>query len=186
MNRMARMLSCVPLLAVALAAAAMPTVAQAQAQCKRCVDSRISIYHDSGDEAAAYCQKIAMCAGGRQAIPQPPARLLAAPVPNQGAPRPAPNPQVLAAGGPAPNGTYECANFSGGRLQQQGGLNFTLAGGRYTDAAGQSGTVSQGANVTFTGAGLDGQRAHYQGGQPPTFSMLGADGLETASCQLSH
>ena len=189
MTQMARMLSCAPLctFAVAFAVAFMPTVAQAQAQCERCIDSRMSIYHDTRGQAAGYCQKIGMCGGRAPVVQQPPPRQPVAPVPNLAIPRPAHNPPAMVAGGPAPNGTYECANFSGGRLQQQGGLNFTLTGGgRYTDAAGQPGTVSQGGNMTFSGAGLDGQKAHYQGGQPPTFSMLGADGIETASCQLAR
>jgi hypothetical protein len=84
----------------------------------------------------------------------------------------------------APSGSYECWFFSSAR----GGLNFTLAGGgRYTDVEGKSGIVSSsGAQMTFTGGALDGQRAQYKGGNPPTVSILGPRGDEVSSCQLAR
>src|ERR1700694_5373517 len=71
----------------------------------------------------------------------------------------------------APHGSYECLFFSSARS----GLNFTLAGsGRYIDVEGKSGRIStSGAQMTFTGGSLDGQRAQYRGGNPPAVSILG-------------
>jgi hypothetical protein len=80
-----------------------------------------------------------------------------------------------------PAGRYECWFFRSARP----GLNFTLlGGGRYTDVNGSAGTVSGGAMMTFSGAALDGQRAQYKGGNPPTVAILGPRGDEVSSCQL--
>ena len=82
----------------------------------------------------------------------------------------------------APNGRYECWFFRSARP----GLNFNLlGGGRYTDVNGQAGTVAMsGAQMTFSGAALTGQRGVYKGGNPPTVAILGPRGDEVSSCQL--
>jgi hypothetical protein len=81
-----------------------------------------------------------------------------------------------------PNGRYECWFFRSARP----GLNFNLiGGGRYSDVNGNAGTVSvAGAQMAFAGAALDGQRALYKGGNPPTVAILGQRGDEVSSCQL--
>ena len=81
-----------------------------------------------------------------------------------------------------PNGRYECWFFRSART----GLNFNLiGGGRYSDVNGNAGTVSvAGAQLAFAGAALDGQRALYKGGNPPTVAILGQRGDEVSSCQL--
>jgi hypothetical protein len=81
-----------------------------------------------------------------------------------------------------PAGKYECWHFS----TPLPGMNFTLmAGGRYTDAAGQSGSYSvSGNSISFRGANLDGQRGMYRPGPPPTIGIMGTGGRETESCQL--
>lgn len=83
-----------------------------------------------------------------------------------------------------PAGKYECWYFTSPRA----GLNFALLeGGRYTDVEGKSGTVTiAGANMTFHGAGLDGTRARYKGGNPPSVSVLGPRGDEVSLCQLAR
>ena len=82
----------------------------------------------------------------------------------------------------APNGSYQCWFFSSARA----GLNFKLIGGTsYTDVAGQPGTVSvSGNDMAFSGGALDGQHAHYKGGNPPSVSILGPRGDEVSVCQL--
>jgi hypothetical protein len=164
-------------------------VAMAQQQCGQCVNSRMTIYRDTNEQATGYCRKIGMCPGGPANPAGPPAPAVVAPVAPAPVAAPAaaplrrPVPQAAAANGPPPNGTYECWFFG----QQQGGLNFTLTGGGgYADAAGGTGTVSiSGTGMSFTGAGLDGQTGEYQGGNPPTVSLSGAR-KDEASCQLKR
>jgi hypothetical protein len=81
-----------------------------------------------------------------------------------------------------PNGRYECWFFRSARP----GLNFNLiGGGKYADVNGNAGTVSMaGAQMAFAGAALDGQRALYKGGNPPTVAILGQRGDEVSSCRL--
>jgi hypothetical protein len=82
-----------------------------------------------------------------------------------------------------PSGSYECWFFTSPRS----GLNFRLAGGRYTDVENHSGTVSYSGNsMIFSGGALDGVRAQYKGGNPPSVSILGPRGDEVSTCQLAN
>ena len=69
-------------------------------------------------------------------------------------------------------GHYECAAFTGGRLEVRPSLEFTIVDkGNYRDAFGGHGTyafdASSGA-MAFRGGALDGQRGYYkQASDPP-------------------
>jgi hypothetical protein len=84
-----------------------------------------------------------------------------------------------------PVGKYECWNGSSARLA----YNFSTPGaGRYVDTEGKAGTYEFAAgsmNVTFHGGALDGQRAGYQPGKPPTVVILGPSGNAVGDCQLT-
>jgi hypothetical protein len=69
-------------------------------------------------------------------------------------------------------GHYECAAFTGGRLEVRPSLEFVvLDGSRYQDAFGAKGTYAFDAasgGMTFHGAALDGQHGTYkQASDPP-------------------
>src|SRR3954451_6522619 len=83
----------------------------------------------------------------------------------------------------APSGSYECWFFSSARP----GLNFRLTGANYTDSEGKQGAVSSsGSDFALHGAGLDGMRAKFRGGNPATFAILGPRGDEVSFCQLAR
>ncbi|HYC13046.1 MAG TPA: hypothetical protein VEC75_02285 [Stellaceae bacterium] len=83
-----------------------------------------------------------------------------------------------------PAGKYECWNGSSARMA----YNFASTGpGRYTDTEGKAGTyeiAAGGKNVTFHGGALDGQKAIYSPGNPPTVTILGPSGGAVGDCQL--
>ncbi len=69
-------------------------------------------------------------------------------------------------------GHYDCAAFTGGRLEVRPSLEFTILDGRrYEDAFGAKGTYAFDAGsggMVFQGAALDGQRGVYkQASNPP-------------------
>ena len=94
-------------------------------------------------------------------------------------------PLVAAAQGTGiPVGKYECWNGGSARMA----YNFvSWDGGRYTNTEGYPGTYElapRTKTVTFHGAALDGQKAIYRPGNPPTVSILGPSGNAVGDCQL--
>jgi len=89
-----------------------------------------------------------------------------------------------AQGAGIPVGKYECWNGSSARMA----YNFSTSGaGRYADTEGKPGTyelAAGGMNITFHGGALDGQRAIYRPGNPPTVTILGPSGGGVGDCQL--
>jgi len=94
-------------------------------------------------------------------------------------------PLVAAAQGTGiPVGKYECWSGSSARTA----YNFASTGpGRYTDIEGKPGTyeiAAEGKNVTFHGGALDGVKAIYSTGNPPTVTILAPSGNGVGDCQL--
>jgi hypothetical protein len=88
---------------------------------------------------------------------------------------------VIALAQGAPNGRYECWYFTSPRAL----YNFALPGGGvYIDSEGKRGSVTMsGTQMMFREGALDGQRAIYVGGNPPTVSFRDAQGAERFLCQ---
>ncbi|MFI4989051.1 MAG: hypothetical protein ACHQF3_16615 [Alphaproteobacteria bacterium] len=91
---------------------------------------------------------------------------------------------VSAQAADVPAGRYECWYFT----RAQPGLNFTIVGGgKYTDVQGTPGSYafsSDAARLTFKAGALDGQRATYRPGNPPSIAFLSERNTEAAVCQL--
>jgi hypothetical protein len=91
---------------------------------------------------------------------------------------------AAAQGAGIPVGKYECWGGSSARMA----YNFASTGaGRYADTEGKAGTyeiAAGGKSITFHGGALDGVKAIYSPGNPPTVTILAPSGNGMGDCQL--